>query len=143
MFSFGRLTARRSFERSQQHVLLSPNRRLASNDNSRKAKEFSDSNEKIIPTPNGEAILPFWRRLGPVTEAIQSYGKAQKRRPYATQVATSIIIYSCGDFTAQKIGDEAYSPTRTARNVVIGIVCSIPAYNWYVLSQPCIDHKAH
>ena len=131
MVSFGRLLARKCFERSQQLFIAPATRRLASNDTTTKAKGVADSGEKIIPTPNGEAILPLWRRLGPVTEAFQTYGRSQSQRPYATQVATSIVIYCCGDLSAQRIGGEAYDPKRTARNILTGAICSIPAYNWY------------
>lgn len=132
MFSLGRLPTPKSFGRTQQHSLSSARRRLTSNDNSGKAKDVGDDSGKIIPTPNGEAIHPFWRRLGPVTEAFKSYGTVQKKRPYATQVTTSIVIYLCGDLPAQIIGGEAYDPKRTVRNVMIGAICSIPAYSWYM-----------
>ena len=133
MLNVGRLPpARRCFERSHQ-LFLSPAKRCLNNNN-RKAKEIPDNSEKIIPIPNGEASLSlFWRRLGPVKETLQSYGRVQKRRPYTTQVSTAIVIYLFGDLSAQYIGGEAYEPKRTARNVIIGAVCSIPVYKWYVL----------
>ena len=133
--NLGRLPARRCFARSSHQPFLSPaKRRLTSSCNNGKDKEVPSNSEKIIPIPNGEASLSlFWRRLGPVKEALQSYGRVQKKRPYATQVTTAIVIYLCGDLSAQYIGGEAYDSKRTARNVIIGAVCSIPAYKWYAL----------
>lgn len=138
MLNLGRLPARRCFERSHLLFLSPAKRRLTSSTkfkiNSGKDKEVSDNSEKIIPIPNAETSLSLvWRRLGPVREALQSYGRIQKRRPYATQVISAIVIYLCGDLSAQYIGGEAYDSKRTARNVVIGAICSIPAYKWYVL----------
>lgn len=129
--NLGRLPARRCFHQ----LFLSPaKRRLTSSFSNGKAKEVPENSEKIIPIPNGEASLSLvWRRLGPVKEALQSYGRVQKRRPYATQVTTAIVIYLCGDLSAQYIGGEAYDPKRTARNVIIGAICSIPAYKWCAL----------
>ena len=75
--------------------------------------------------------LPLWQRLGPVSDAFNAYGRTQKKRPWATQVATSLIIYLCGDLAAQKIGGEDYNPWRTVRHLTIGAICSIPAYSWY------------
>ena len=135
MSNLGRLPARRCLERCHQLFLSPAKRRLtSSNNDNRKAKEVPDNREKIIALPNGEASLSlFWRRLGPVKEALQSYGRVQKRRPYATQVGTAIVIYFCGDLSAQYIGGEAYDSKRTARNVAIGAICSIPVYKWYAL----------
>ena len=75
--------------------------------------------------------LPLWQRLGPVSDAFNAYGRTQRKRPWATQVGTSLVIYLCGDMAAQNIGDEDYDPLRTARHLTIGAVCSIPAYSWY------------
>ena len=135
MFNLGRLPARRCFERSHQLFLSPSKRRLtSSNNNNGKVKEAPDNSDKIIPTPNGEASISlFWRRLGPVKEAFQSYGRIQKRRPYATQVTTATVIYLFGDLSAQYIGGEAYDSKRTVRNVIIGAICSIPVYRWYAL----------
>ena len=105
-------------------------RQITSNGSTKEGKGAVQSDERVIPTPNGEAISSIWQRLRPVTHAFRSYGRIQNKRPYATQVATSVIIYFCGDLSAQEIGGEAYSPARAVRTVVIGAICSIPAYNW-------------
>ena len=75
--------------------------------------------------------LPLHQRLGPVSIAFNAYGRTQKRRPWATQICTSLVIYFCGDMAAQRIDGEAYNPARTARHLCIGAVASVPAYSWY------------
>lgn len=86
--------------------------------------------------------------------------RVQKRRPYATQVVSSIVIYLCGDMSAQllfpsdspaqksqaasegKPVDSAedgelkaassggYDPLRTMRHLTVGVGSAIPTYNW-------------
>lgn len=81
--------------------------------------------------PNTVGPLPFWQRLGPLTRAGQAYARAQRRRPWATQLATTLVIYLCADVSAQRMGGkEDYDPRRTARSLVIGGVSSIPSYTW-------------
>lgn len=86
--------------------------------------------------------------LGPV---LQGYTKIQAQRPYTTQICTSISIWLCGDLSAQLLfppepiddsendgsfdksqGPQEYDPWRTARHLTVGIVASIPSYEWYV-----------
>jgi dihydroorotate dehydrogenase len=50
-----------------------------------------------VPTPNNVPTLNFWLRLGPLTRAAQAYARAQRKRPYVTQVCTSLFIYLCSD----------------------------------------------
>jgi dihydroorotate dehydrogenase len=50
-----------------------------------------------VPTPNNVPTLNFWQRLGPLTRAAQAYARAQRKRPYTTQVCTSLFIYLCSD----------------------------------------------
>lgn len=88
------------------------------------------------------------------------YTRAQERRPYVTQVASSFVIYLCGDLSAQLLfpteakpvesgrddnsketaaaqqseGSErkpgGYDPLRTLRHLTVGLVSSIPSYKW-------------
>jgi dihydroorotate dehydrogenase len=115
--------------------------------------------EKQIPTPNNVPTLNFWQRLGPLTRAAQAYARAQRKRPYTTQVCTSLFIYLCSDSTsgplppwfailqwfapdgqvltagavsAQSIGGRDYDPIRTARSLLISSISSIPSYHWWV-----------
>lgn len=84
----------------------------------------------------------------------------QERKPYATQLYSSIVVYLCGDLSAQfffppeapppskteqedtktnpqlKNDDEkeerrsGYDPWRTVRHLIVGAGSSIPSYNW-------------
>lgn len=99
---------------------------------------------------------------GPVGRLGRWYTRVQERKPYATQLCCSIIIYLCGDLSAQFFfpsvppphfvseRDDAkataqsdveeeredrrggYDPWRTVRHLIVGAGSSIPAYNWYV-----------
>lgn len=87
---------------------------------------------------------------GPIGKAGRWYARAQERKPYATQLWSSIIIYLCGDLSAQMLfpaevpapteegveGKEgetvpaAYDPYRTLRHLCVGVGSSIPSYKW-------------
>ncbi|KAI1823084.1 hypothetical protein F4861DRAFT_540296 [Xylaria intraflava] len=110
-----------------------------------------------IPVPNIVAPLPFWQRLGPLTRAGQAYARAQRTRPWATQVASALVIYLCADFGAQQMGSGAaqnkvgevgkegveedgdnekekgrkHDWMRTARSLAIGGTAAIPGYIWF------------
>lgn len=89
---------------------------------------------------------------GPVGKFGRWYGRAQERKPYTTQLWSSVIIYLCGDLSAQllfpaevsapgKEGEEeseeegetvtaGYDPYRTLRHLCVGVGSSIPSYKW-------------
>ncbi|KAJ5514984.1 Mpv17/PMP22 [Penicillium fimorum] len=95
---------------------------------------------------------------GPVGKFGRWYARAQERKPYTTQFWSSIIIYLCGDLSAQMLfpsevpapavsdsedgdvvarGDgetvsAGYDPLRTLRHLCVGGVSSIPSYNWFL-----------
>ncbi|KAL2165008.1 hypothetical protein VTH06DRAFT_304 [Thermothelomyces fergusii] len=83
-----------------------------------------------IPTPNNVPTLSFWQRLGPLTRAAQAYARAQRKRPYVTQLCTSLFIYLCSDISVQSMGGKDYDPARTLRALSIGSIVSIPSYHW-------------
>lgn len=83
-----------------------------------------------IPIAATVPPLPLWQRLGPLTKALQAYGRAQRRRPWTTQLASTLVVYLCGDITAQSLRGEGYEAGRTARALVIGAGSSIPTYTW-------------
>lgn len=86
------------------------------------------------------------------------YTRAQERKPYTVQLWSSIVIYLCGDLSAQLLfpekpsakeqaalkaaseadGEEdketsfasSYDPWRTVRHLIVGAGSSIPSYNW-------------
>ncbi|KAI1189968.1 hypothetical protein F5B17DRAFT_139343 [Nemania serpens] len=101
-----------------------------------------------IPVANVVSPLPLWQRLGPLTRAGQAYARAQRTRPWATQVASALVIYLCADFGAQRIGsggtqnrpaadddDDAagrrHDWARTARSLAIGGTGAIPSFIWF------------
>ena len=135
-----RLVLRRSIQR--QHNLLSAPKRqkaTAADKSIEKPSQPQAFKEKSteVPTVRDNSPppfpLPLWQRLGPVSDVFNAYGRTQRKRPWATQVGTSLVIYLCGDLAAQNIGGEDYNPWRTVRHLTIGAICSIPAYSWYAL----------
>lgn len=93
----------------------------------------------VPPVP----VAAWWQRLGPLSGAASAYGRAQRRRPYVTQLCTSLAIYLAADLSAQRMAgrggsgngkededEAAYDPARTARSLVIGGLASIPGYKW-------------
>lgn len=107
----------------------------------------STSNPKTIPVPS-----LLW--LEPIVTPFRAYGRAQQRRPYVTQLLSSLVIYFLGDLSAQRIsggaktsdanteqtseegaentGGWTYDPARTARALLIGGLSSIPSYRWFL-----------
>jgi hypothetical protein len=94
--------------------------------------------------------------LEPVIEPFRAYGRVQQRRPYITQLVSSLVIYFVGDLVAQSItapeeeeveeekGERGWVQqwsedrdwARTGRALMIGGISSIPSYKWFVwLSQ--------
>ena len=132
-----RLIFKRTFQRQQN--LRSPTKRhkAAATEMSvdRSPQTVIKGEGKAIARPKDTHSQPFWERLGPLSEAFGVYGRTQKKRPWTTQIGTSLLVYFCGDQVAQKIDGGPYSPWRTIRHLTIGGICSIPAYTWLVLSR--------
>ena len=91
-----------------------------------------------IPLPSNVPPLPLWQRLGPLTWAADSYGRAQRRRPYVTQLCSALVIALCADLSVQRMnrGRAPYDPMRTLRSLVIGAISAIPGYKWCVADRP-------
>lgn len=126
-----RLILRRSTQRHQQ--LLAPTKRpktTAVDKPGERSSTVSKREGSSIATPAEISPRPLWERLGPLSEVFAGYGRAQRRRPWATQLGTSLVVYLCGDLTAQYIDGEAYNTSRTLRHLTIGGIISIPAYTW-------------
>ncbi|EPE06590.1 mpv17 pmp22 family protein [Ophiostoma piceae UAMH 11346] len=92
----------------------------------------SPPKEDPIPSSSNVAPLPIWERLGPFTWAAHSYGRAQRRRPYVTQLCSSLVIAFCADASVQRMNHGPYDPKRTTRSLIIGGISSIPSYNWFL-----------
>ncbi|KAJ5693923.1 hypothetical protein N7536_004335 [Penicillium majusculum] len=97
-------------------------------------------------------------KAGPVGKFGRWYARVQERKPYTTQFWSSIVIYLCGDLSAQMLfpsevpapvksdaedgdgaaqGDGAtvsagYDPLRTLRHLCVGAGSSIPSYKWFM-----------
>ncbi|KKK17776.1 hypothetical protein AOCH_007226 [Aspergillus ochraceoroseus] len=96
------------------------------------------------PAQSGSRSLSQIIQAGPLGRLGRSYSRFQDRRPYLTQVCSSIVVYLCGDLSAQLLfppetattesGMETggYDPWRTMRHLVVGIGSSIPTYNWFM-----------
>ena len=126
-----RLVLRRSAQRHQQ--LFSPTKRQKTTAADKPAERSSNDSKRegsFIARPAEISPRPIWERLGPLSEVWAGYARAQKKRPWTTQLGTSLVVYLCGDLTAQYIDGEEYNPFRTLRHLTIGGIISIPAYTW-------------
>ncbi|KAL4977283.1 hypothetical protein BDW66DRAFT_150139 [Aspergillus desertorum] len=130
--------------------------------NTSKTESPAQSHTSIPPTPPPVSARTGSRSLrqiilaGPLGRMGRSYSQFQEKRPYTTQVCSSIVIYLCGDLSAQfffppenppqrgldsRPGTEdnelidkkgGYDPWRTLRHLTVGIGSSIPSYNWFM-----------
>ncbi|KAJ5753110.1 hypothetical protein N7520_010027 [Penicillium odoratum] len=119
----------------------------------------------VATAPNVTTSLTRSQRLGeiikagPVGKFGRWYARVQGERPYRTQLLSSLVIYLCGDLSAQLLfpseqavnenqdasasaesKDEienkpgfgsSYDPWRTVRHLIVGAGSSIPSYNWF------------
>jgi protein Mpv17 len=89
----------------------------------------SDAVSKSIPSP-----AFFW--LNSLSAPLRFYSRAQAKRPYVTQLISTLIVYLVGDLVAQNLPnpepDGPYDPIRTSRALLIGGLVAIPAYKWFV-----------
>jgi hypothetical protein len=152
---------------SQHSPALFPRRTISSH---RLGRAYSGSRSWRLPNPppsNSPASLAasvsassstggFLARSG-IGKSLGAYSQIQAKRPYTTQICTTIVIWLCGDLSAQFLfssndvrdeeiksstqcretqknlpGSQGYDPWRTARHLTVGIVASIPSYEWYV-----------
>lgn len=126
MKSAGRAVIRRThFSNLQPNIC-----KRHSTNNARPKDDPSMNNGTAIPVPNTVANLPLWQRLGPLSRGFQAYGRSQRKRPYATQFVSSMVIYFLGDLSAQNINGDDYDPKRTLRALIISAGSSIPSYKW-------------
>ncbi|TGJ83690.1 hypothetical protein E0Z10_g5077 [Xylaria hypoxylon] len=125
--------------------------------------------EDPIPVPSVVPPLLFWQRLGPLTRVGETYARAQRARPWATQVASALVIYLCGDLAAQRISsggqdkvdnnlkgiangvDEndgtkekgrKHDWARTARSLAIGATAAIPGYIWFTFLSRSFNYSS-
>lgn len=121
------------------------------------AQAISETKIDPIPAPvaNVVAPVPVWQRLGPLTRAGQAYGRAQRAHPWATQVASALLIYLCADFGAQRLDpggigtrddDDAagrrHDWARTARSLTIGGAVAIPSFVWFAFLSRSFNYSS-
>ncbi|MCJ1466969.1 hypothetical protein MMC07_005591 [Pseudocyphellaria aurata] len=106
--------------------------------------QISKFQKEGLPPSTTHTRYPWvlWRRLLPPYRLVNAYGKAQEKRPYATQASTVVLIWCCGDLLAQNLGDEDYSPWRTLRHMTIGAIISIPSYVWFMYLGRCFNYAS-
>lgn len=89
-----------------------------------------------IPTeiPSSSTTRPNHQRLGPLTSAFNAYSRSQSRSPLSTQFWSAVVIYLLADISAQTLSvsedSDGWDTYRTARNLLIGGIVSIPGYKW-------------
>ncbi|RMD44424.1 hypothetical protein DV735_g736, partial [Chaetothyriales sp. CBS 134920] len=104
-------------------------RRLRGERNGKKTDSESGSG---ATEPIDVPVSLWYHRLGPATNFVGWFHRTQSRRPLTVQVVMALITYLAGDLVAQQIGDEDYSPWRTARMLLIGAGAAIPGYKWFI-----------
>ncbi|KAL1960860.1 hypothetical protein VTO42DRAFT_5843 [Malbranchea cinnamomea] len=96
-----------------------------------------------------------------IVRAAEAYTRAHDARPYWMQLWTMLVVYLCGDLTAQILLSEgvareetsvekaekqnegqekrtsagwleAYDPFRTLRHLTVGAIAAVPAYKWFM-----------
>lgn len=91
------------------------------------------------PPPTPVRTLRGLIQAGPLGRLARAFARTQERRPYATQLGSSFVVYLCGDLSAQvyfpSSPDAEYDPWRTARHLACGLGSSIPSYEWLVFSS--------
>jgi hypothetical protein len=164
----------RTFQQQRKHSTESSSNTNTNNNNNITKHLDSKPNESLPTTPPGTTASSAGAPIPPLTttagarsrsvlEAIKTgplgrfgswYSRTQDRRPYVTQMASSFVIYLCGDLGAQMLfpseakpaevtaggGDDddgdkkpvmvGYDPLRTLRHLAIGLTTSIPQYKW-------------
>jgi protein Mpv17 len=68
----------------------------------------------------------------PVLQFLDWFSYSQSRRPYLTQLCITPFIYCLGDVSAQMIGNDEFDQHRSLRSIIIGVIVSIPSYEWFI-----------
>ncbi|KAI0971402.1 hypothetical protein F4678DRAFT_432769 [Xylaria arbuscula] len=170
-------THRNAQRRQQSSSATNPQKTTLESDSTAQAQTHSESRithrttaspgpEVPIPVQSVVPPPPFWQRLGPLTRAAEAYGRTQRARPWATQVASTLIVYLCADFGAQWIAradqdevaaekgkgatddDDAkekargHDWARTARSLAIGGTAAIPGYTWFTFLSRSFNYSS-
>ena len=119
-----------SVENGSQSVLASSSSSGAVAASASSSTASSAASSAASPAASPAATKSIWLRLGPLSRAVQAYGRSQRKRPYLTQTVSAIAIFALGDVSAQQIGSKDYDPVRTARSMLIGGIFAIPQFKW-------------
>ena len=107
----------------------------------------------------------LWAPLKPLNYPLAAYNRAQRSRPYLTQLLTTLVIFFTGDLFSQYIQrpvpalsvkdqaapteappattQSAYDPMRSIRALIIGGTISIPSYRWFMYVAKLWPTLAH
>ncbi|KAH8698591.1 hypothetical protein BGW36DRAFT_426291 [Talaromyces proteolyticus] len=172
-----RYRAQRNF---QQRRAQSTESNLKSDSSFVKSEKPSADTKTTTTTPPASSAASSARAASPPLTAPQSrtvwevvkaspvgrfggwYSRVQDKRPYVTQMVSSLIVYLCGDLSAQLLfpsevqpapqestnnttvstndaSEEqskpvlaGYDPLRTLRHLTIGLISSIPSFKWFM-----------
>ena len=110
----------------------SPSEHTAKPKSASAAPESSTHNASTSSQPQN-------RVLSTLLVPIRAYGRLQQRRPYLTQIVTSVSIWTAGDILAQYITSKgqnspflaSYDPFKTMRAMIIGGAITLPIYYWF------------
>lgn len=102
----------------------------------------------MLQKPSGAVQEMLSYAYGSVKIPFRVYSGMQQRRPYLTQLETSLVIYFLGDLSAQYVQTDfftegRYEPIRALRAMVIGGISSIPNYNWFLWLGRNFNYSAH
>ena len=134
------------------------------------SRRYNSTNPEGAQGASGAARTipgPSWLWLDPIVEPFRAYGRVQQRRPYMTQLVSSLIIYFIGDCVAQSITQpepSAQQPepaeddadekgwvqkwsderdwARTGRALVIGGLSAIPSYKWFLWLSKSFNYQS-
>ena len=119
--------------------------RHSSSDSTSASSETTSTDKRTtIITPTTIPVEPVSAtaaspRVGPFTATYRAYNRSQAQHPYWTQFFSALVIYLLADASAQSLAtqdngkeDASWDLPRTARNLVIGGIASIPGYKWFM-----------
>lgn len=121
---------------------------------SRSWRSANSSSSDTTTLSSASASIRGFLERSAIGRLAGAYSRIQAKRPYATQICSSVVVWLCGDLSAQLLfpsehsshgekddhgprkahsepaGSQGYDPRRTLRHLTVGIVASIPSYEW-------------
>ena len=144
----GRSTIRRLHQTVQRNISRQHQARHESTRHNSDRNTSSYSNPQ--PTERLQRTIPgpAWAWIEPLTTPFRGYSKMQKRSPLLTQLESTLVIYYCGDLSAQMMQTNvfetaSYDPARGLRALTIGLIASIPNYKWFLFLGRHFNYESH